>query len=218
MRMSDWRARAPFKGSVAPKVMAVVESAFEVLGAERDPECWVVWGDDPSVRYLIYALTPAGLAQVNVRVLVHGEGPRAGGKVLRWNRVQLGELGVEIQGGHRLVTFQIEAQVLNGVDASADAIGTFARALFASVDGRTASFSVSKAARSGSRSPTKSRAAKSSAAKSAMRTPSAGRSATRATDPGRAGTRTSGSATSSTGTPDAATAVRRIDASKGSTS
>ena len=109
-----------------------------MLGAEADPECWVVWGDDPGVRYMILVPTPSGLVQVNVRVNVPGEGPRAGGKVIRWNRVQLGELAVEIQGGHRLVTFQVEAQVLNGADATADAIAAFAHALFAAVDGRPA--------------------------------------------------------------------------------
>ncbi len=67
---------------------------------------------------------------------VPGEGPRAGGKVVRWQRVQLGELAVEIQGGHRLVTFQVETQVLNGADAAADAIATFAQTMFAEVDGR----------------------------------------------------------------------------------
>jgi hypothetical protein len=52
--------------------------------------------------------------------------------------VQLGELGVEMQGGHRLISFQVESQVLNGVDASADAIAQFAHVLFAAVDGRPA--------------------------------------------------------------------------------
>lgn len=136
MRLSDWRAKAPYKDSTSPKVLGVVEEALVTLGAERDPECWVVWGDDPSVRYLLFAPTPGGLLQVNVRVAVPGEGPRASGKVLRWNRIQLGELAVEIQGGHRLVTFQVENQVLNGADAAADGIAAFARALFAAVDGR----------------------------------------------------------------------------------
>ena len=136
MRLSDWRGRAPSRDSVSPKVLAVVETALVTLGAERDPECWVAWGDDPTVRYVIFAPTPSGLAQVTVRVNAPGEGPRAGGKVVRWGRVQLGELGVEIQGGHRLVTFQIETQVLNGVDDTADRIAAFARALFAAVDGR----------------------------------------------------------------------------------
>ena len=78
-----------------------------------------------------------------------GKRPRAGGKVVRWNRAQLGELAVEIQGGHRLVTFQVDAQVLNGVDDQADAISEFAPTLFAAVDGRVGS--VTAAAKSSTR-------------------------------------------------------------------
>jgi len=136
MRFSEWRDRAPMRDSVGPKVIPVVEAALATLGAERDPECWVAWGDDPAVRYLILAPTPSGLAQLNVRVNVPGEGPRAGGKIVRWARVQLGELGVEIQGGHRLVTFQVDTLVLNGVDEAADRVAAFAQGLFAAVDGR----------------------------------------------------------------------------------
>jgi hypothetical protein len=96
----------------------------------------VAWGDDPAARYLVLAPTPSGLVQLNVRVNVPGEGPRAGGKIVRWARVQLGELGVEIQGGHRLVTFQVDTLVLNGVDEAADRVAAFAQALFAAIDGR----------------------------------------------------------------------------------
>ena len=138
MRLSGWRARAPHRDSASLKVVAIVETALETLGAERDPECWVAWGDDPAVRYLIFAPTPGGLVQINVRVNVQGEGPRASGKVVRWSRVQLGELGVEIMGGHRLISFQVESQVLNGVDDTADNIAAFAQALFAAMDGRPA--------------------------------------------------------------------------------
>lgn len=138
MRWSVWRAKAPFKDSIAPKVLAVVDAALAGLGADPDPECWVAWGDDPRSRYMLFVPTASGLVQVNVRVTVPGEGPRAGGKVVRWSRVQLGELAVEIQGGHRLVTFQVEGQVLNGADAAGDAISVFAQALFAAIDGRSA--------------------------------------------------------------------------------
>ena len=138
MRFSEWRAKAPFKESVSARVLAIAEPALELLGADRDPECWVAWGDDPASRYTLFAPTASGLAQVIVRVNVPGEGPRAAGKMVRWSRVQLGELAVEMQGGHRLVTFQVEAQVLNGADAAADAIGSFAQQLFAAVDGRPA--------------------------------------------------------------------------------
>lgn len=138
MRWSAWRAKAPFKDSVVPRVLSVVDDALAGLGADPDPECWVVWGDDPSSRYALLVPTPSGLVVVNVRVSVPGEGPRAGGKVVRWPRVQLGELAVEIQGGHRLVTFQVETNVLNGADASADAIAVFAQTIFAAIDGRPA--------------------------------------------------------------------------------
>lgn len=136
MRLSEWRSRAPYRDSTAAKVIAVLESALEVLGAERDPECWLVWGDDPSARYLVFVPTPSGLLQIIVRVNVPGEGPRAGGKLLRWNRIQLGELAVEVQGGHRMLSFQVESQVLHGVDDEAEEVATFARTLFAGVDGR----------------------------------------------------------------------------------
>ena len=61
MRWSGWRAKAPFKDSVAPKVLSVVDDALAGLGAEPDPECWVVWGDDPSSRYTLLVPTPSGL-------------------------------------------------------------------------------------------------------------------------------------------------------------
>jgi len=161
MRFSEWRARAPYRESAADKVARVVEAALTTLGADRDPECWVAWGDDPAVRYLLLAPTPSGLVQLNVRVNAPGEGPRAGGKVVRWSRVQLGELGVEIQGGHRLVTFQVDTQVLTGVDESADRISDFAQSLYAALDGRPHSPSTARAAarrspaagRSGAKAP-----------------------------------------------------------------
>jgi hypothetical protein len=138
MRWSAWRAKAPFKESIVPKVLSVVDDALAGLGSDPDPECWVVWGDDPASRYALLVPTPSGLVVVNVRVSVPGEGPRAGGKVVRWPRVQLGELALEIQGGHRLMTFQVESYVFNGADAAADAIAVFAQTLFAAVDGRAA--------------------------------------------------------------------------------
>ena len=47
MRLSEWRTRAPHKDSMTPKVIAVIEPVLHRLGAEADPSCWVVWGDDP---------------------------------------------------------------------------------------------------------------------------------------------------------------------------
>lgn len=136
MRLSDWQARAPHPDSMTPKVLAVVEPLLAAMGAGQDPPCWVVWGEDPGARYVLLALTPAGLLQVNVRVNVPQEGPRASGKLVRWNRVQVGELAMEVAGGHRLLSLQAEGQVLRGSDDEADAIAAFALAMVAAIDGR----------------------------------------------------------------------------------
>jgi hypothetical protein len=136
MRLSDWRGRAPHKDALTAKVQAVIEPVLSSLGAAPDPSCWIAWGDDPSVRYTILAPTPPGLLVVHVRVNVPQEGPRAGGKLVRWNRVQIGELALEMAGGHRLLSFQVESQVLRGSDAAADGIAAFALELYAAIDGR----------------------------------------------------------------------------------
>lgn len=137
MRLSEWQASTIHRVSMDEKVLAPTRDALALLGADRDPECWIVWGDDPLVRWTLLVPSPAGLVQVNVRVNVPGEGPRAAGKVIRWHRVQIGELSVEIQGGHRLLTFQVESQLLHGADAEADAMASFVDTLFAAMDGRT---------------------------------------------------------------------------------
>jgi hypothetical protein len=137
MRLSEWQASTPHRDAMAEKVLAPAHDALALLGAERDPECWIVWGDDPQARWTLLVPSVAGLVQVNVRVNVPGEGPRSAGKVIRWHRVQIGELSVEIQGGHRLLTFQVESQLLHGADAEADAMASFVETLFAAMDGRT---------------------------------------------------------------------------------
>lgn len=136
MRLSEWQAHATHRDSIADKVLRPARAALALLGADSDPECWVAWGDDPEARWTILVPSAAGLVQVNVRVNVPGEGPRAAGKLIRWHRVQAGELSVEIQGGHRLLTFQIETYLLHGADDEADAAATFVESLFAAMDGR----------------------------------------------------------------------------------
>lgn len=136
MRLSAWPSRAPNRESMAPKVMAPATEALVLLGADVDPDCWITWGDDPGARFTILAITPPGLAVVSVRVNVPGEGPRAAGKIVRWHRVSVGELSVEIQGGHRMVTCQLESQLLHGSDADADEVARFAGRVFAAIDGR----------------------------------------------------------------------------------
>ncbi len=150
MRLSDWPARAPVKDIMSPKVIAVAVPILTAMGAEADPVCWVAWGDDPAVRYMILAPTSAGLLEIHVRVNVPQEGPRASGKLVRWSRVQTGELAIEMTGGHRLLTFQVEGQVLRGSDVEADEVASFALDLFAAIDGRGTAFGSTAAAGHGS--------------------------------------------------------------------
>jgi hypothetical protein len=139
MRLSDWRGRTPHRDSMTSKVLAVIEPMMAAMGSGPDPECYVVWGDDPASRYLILLPTGGGLVLVHVRVNVPGEGPRVSTKFVRWNRLQVGELAMESAAGHRLLTFQVEGQILRGSDEDADAIAAFALDLFAAIDGRVAS-------------------------------------------------------------------------------
>ena len=136
MRLSEWQAQSPHPASMVDKVLVPTRDALALLGGDRDPECWIVWGDDPEVRWTLLAPSAAGLVQVNVRVNVPGEGPRAAGKLVRWHRVQVGELSVEVHGGHRVLTFQVESALLHGADVDADAAALFVDRLFAAMDGR----------------------------------------------------------------------------------
>ena len=140
MRLSDWQSRAQHRDSMTAKVVGTATEALVLLGAGRDPDCWIAWGDDPAARYTILAPVVAGLVMVNIRVNVPGEGPRAAGKIVRWNRVQVGELAVEIQGGHRLITFQVESHLLHGANDEADEVAAFGDRVFAGIDGRWATF------------------------------------------------------------------------------
>jgi hypothetical protein len=136
MRLSAWRAAAPRKDAVTARVAAVIDPVLAAFGSEPDPHCWVAWGDEPAMRYSILVPTDPGLIHCFVRVNVSGEGPRATTKLVRWQRVSVGELAVEAQAGHRLLSFQIEGQVLRGVDAEADRVAAFALRVIAAIDGR----------------------------------------------------------------------------------
>ncbi|HVQ22652.1 MAG TPA: hypothetical protein VMT36_05220 [Candidatus Saccharimonadia bacterium] len=121
------------------KVASAYVPALTVIGAEADPVAHVVWGDDPDRRYVILAAADAGLVIVNVRVNVPQEGPRAAAKLVRWSRVQVGEVSVEAHHGRRHVTSQIESVVLQGTDEEADEIGGFVAHVLGRIDGRVVS-------------------------------------------------------------------------------
>jgi hypothetical protein len=136
MRLSEWRKAAPTRDSMSNRVMAVLNPVLHDLGADPDPESWVVWGDDPELRYAVLAPTPAGLISVAVRLTGPEAGPRATAKLVRWSKLSVSELAVEASGGHRIVGVQVEGQVLKGLDQEADRICEFVRGLIAGIDGR----------------------------------------------------------------------------------
>ncbi len=136
MRLSEWADDAPSAGVAGPRVLGVVEPVLAALGADGSSDVWVIWGEDPQVRWSVLAPTPAGLATVHVRVDVSQEGPRASGKLTRWPRVQVGDLAVEMQGAHRVVATTVEGQVMRGIDETADRIARFVAVIYAAIDGR----------------------------------------------------------------------------------
>jgi hypothetical protein len=136
MRLSEWRPLSPHRESLSAKVVAVLEPVLATIGAEADPHVWISWGADPGIRYALFALTPGGLAVCTVRVNPAGDGPRIGVKLVRWSRVQVGDVDLETQQAHRLLTVQLEGHVLRGVDADAERIARFVQAVLAGVDGR----------------------------------------------------------------------------------
>jgi hypothetical protein len=137
MRLSEWRARAPRREALGPKVRAVLEPVLGTLGAGGDPDAWISWGEDAAYRFVLLVPTAAGLATCTVRPTGAAGGPRVSAKLVRWGRVQVGDLDVDTQQGHRLATIQVEGLVLRGVDAEADELGRFVAALASATDGRT---------------------------------------------------------------------------------
>jgi hypothetical protein len=93
MRLSEWRARAPHKDAKSPRIAAIVDPILASVGAGTDPHCWVAWGEEPGIRHTILVPTDPGLVSCFVRV-VPGEGPRATAKLVRWNRVSIGDLAI----------------------------------------------------------------------------------------------------------------------------
>ena len=138
MRLSEWRTRAPHKDSMTPKVAGRHRAGADRARAPRTiPSCWVVWGDDPG-----RALRPPRpdrrrpAAGPGPGQRARQEGPRARRKLIRWNRVQLGELALEMAGGHRLLGFQVEGHVLRGVGRRGRCDGRVRAGAVRAVDGR----------------------------------------------------------------------------------
>lgn len=135
MRLGEWRSSATGKKVIPAKVAEVLDSALRALGVPADAVAYVLWGDQPEVRFLVLAASDAGMAYIGVRVNVPQEGPRASGRMIRWSRVQVGEVSVEAHHGHRQVTAQVESQVLQGVDTAGDEIAAWMAEVYRRVDG-----------------------------------------------------------------------------------
>jgi hypothetical protein len=138
MRLSDWQATLRGQKLMTGKVAAAYESALSLFGAGPESDAFVAWGDDPDVHYSLLVVGEAGLIIVVVRVNVPLEGPRASAKVVRWGRVAIGELAVEVLRGHKQATAQIDNYILKGVDDEADRIGAFVGHVLMRIDGRSA--------------------------------------------------------------------------------
>jgi hypothetical protein len=136
MRLSGWRSKAPGRGGLNQKALDTVGAILASLGAEMDPHCWVSWGDETGSRWTLMAPCPAGVATVNVRAGGTGEGSRASGRLIRWSKVQVGELAAESERGHRLVMFQLEGEPIRGTDDQADDVAAFAGLILAGLEGR----------------------------------------------------------------------------------
>ena len=122
MRVNDWRATPEGGRHLTDRLVALIDPVAHALGAESDTACHVVWGDQPDARFQVLLATDAGLAILNVRVNVPQEGPRVSGRLVRWGRVQAGEVTIEAHSGHAQVSAQFEGQVLQGLDAAGERI------------------------------------------------------------------------------------------------
>jgi hypothetical protein len=118
------------------RVLAVIGPVLVALGAERNPECWVAWGEDPDIRYSLLAPTLAGVITLAVRFTNPEDGPRVIAKLVRWSKVAVSELSLDAGSGHRMVAVQVESLVLKGLDEEADRVCEFVRMLIAGVEDR----------------------------------------------------------------------------------
>jgi hypothetical protein len=138
MRLTEWRAKAPARDAINDRVMAILESLIADFGADPDPECHVVWGDRPDLRYSILVPAAAGLVAIAVRTAEGTQEARATARLIRWPKLALGEFSVEATGEHRVVAVQVESFVLKDVDAEADLIAEFVCGLVLHADNLSA--------------------------------------------------------------------------------
>ena len=130
MRLTEWRKKAPVRDAIDDRVMAVLGFLLSDFGADPDPECHLVWGDHPDLRYSVLVPVAAGLVSIAVRT----QDARATARLIRWPKLAIGEFSVEATGERRVVAVQVESYVLKGSDAEADLVAEFVRGLVLRAD------------------------------------------------------------------------------------
>ncbi|MGC8634130.1 MAG: hypothetical protein ACP5VP_05630 [Candidatus Limnocylindrales bacterium] len=135
MRFADWQATPEGSRYLTDRLVPLIESAARTLGAHDATPCYVAWGDQPEARFQVMLSTDGGLGIFNVRVSVPQEGPRLSGRLVRWARVQAGEVTFEAHSGHIQVSAQFEGQVLLGLDEAGERIAEWMTEVYRRVDG-----------------------------------------------------------------------------------
>jgi hypothetical protein len=135
MRFADWQATPEGSRYLSDRLVKLIESAAHTLGARDATPCYVAWGEQPEARFQVMLSTDGGLAIFSVRANVPQEGPRLSGRLVRWARVQVGELTFEAHSGHVQVSAQFEGQVLLGLDAAGERIAEWMTEVYRRVDG-----------------------------------------------------------------------------------
>jgi hypothetical protein len=134
MRFAEWRDGPEGRQRLPEKVIFLIETVTQTLGADGEVSCYVVRGDQPDSRFQVLAATSAGLMALNVRVNLPQEGPRVSGRLVRWGRVQAGEVAIEGHGGHVQVSAQFEGAVLQGLDSAAREIAVWMTEVYRNLD------------------------------------------------------------------------------------
>ena len=136
MRLSEWRTKAPVQDSMDERVMSVLRTVLIALGADPDPDCWVIWGEDSQTRYSVLVPVAAGLVAVAVRTPSGAGEARAMARLVRWPKLPIGEFSIDAGEERRAVAVQLESFVLKGSDEEADRICEFVRGLVIQADNR----------------------------------------------------------------------------------
>ena len=135
MQFSDWCETDEGRRRIPEPLVTLIGNAMRTLGVPLDAPAHVIWGDQPGQRFMVMLACDAGLAILGVRPSTPQEGPRVSGRLLRWSRVQVGELAIEAHHGHVQASAQMEGQVLQGLDAAGAQVAGWMAEVYRRVEG-----------------------------------------------------------------------------------